>query len=69
MEQWIVFASSITAVVVIVGYLAFHLAGIVFAYMTWCMCRHFVGMDVSFREFLKEIFPYPGGREKYKEED
>ena len=62
-------AVAITVAVVLSAYLALHIGAVLFAYIVYCMGESILGKEVSFRKFYKEIFPYPGGKEKYVKED
>lgn len=67
MTQIIIYTAVITATVVISAYMALHAGALIFAYVVYCMGRSIIGEEVSFRQFWKEIFPYPGGKPKMED--
>ena len=67
MTQIIIYTAVITATVVISAYIALHAGAFIFAYVVYCMGRSILGKEVSFRQFWKEIFPYPSGNPKMED--
>ena len=67
MTQIIIYTAVITATVVILAYIALHAGALIFAYVLYCMGRSIIGKEASFRQFWKEMFPYPGGKPKMED--
>ena len=67
MIQIVIYTVVIAFAVVLTAYLALHVGSFIFAYSLYCVGKSICGKEASFKEFWREVFPSPGGKQKTEE--